>query len=574
MSAHQKMRIAELAVLMVIGGIIESFSVSMMLPFMEIAMNPEETMNNKYVVALCEFFGIDSSRTFLIFLTIVLAVLYVLKNIYLMAEYSMQYRFVYGNMFMMKSKMLNHLIHRPYEYFLNLNSGEMLRIINNDISGAFNVLTTLLSLFTEIMVSMMLLGVVFLMAPMITVTVAALMLILLALINVIIKPILRKAAIDAQKALTSTNKWLLQSIQGIKDVKVMGKEDFFCQNFDLYGKITVKTGQISQTVNLVPRFLIEAVSMSSMFVIVAVMLYRGTDLQSIVPTLTTIAMAAIRLLPSVNRMSSSIATIAYNEPFLDKTIENIKGIEQGMLRPGLIKADESETSAKIAVPGVWKQISFHNISYHYPNSEKYVLQNASFEIKRGEAVGIIGASGAGKTTAVDIILGLLMPESGHIYIDDVDIFENIPQWIAQVGYIPQMIFMLDDSIRSNVAFGISSENVDDEDVWKALEEAALDDFVRSLPEKLDTEIGERGVRLSGGQRQRIGIARALYRNPEVLFFDEATSALDTETEDAIMESIHKLQGQKTIIIIAHRLTTIANCTHVFKVENGSITKER
>ena len=234
LSAHQKMRIAELAVLMVIGGMIESFSVSLMLPFMNIAMDPGETMNNKYVIALCEFFGIGSSETFLIFLALVLAVLYVLKNIYLMAEYSVQYRFVYGNMFMIKSKMLNHLIHKPYEYFLNLSSGEMLRIINNDLSGAFNVLTTLLSLFTEVVVSMMLLGVVFLMTPVITAAVAVLMLILLAIINLILKPILKKAALEEQEALTGTNKWLLQSIQGIKEVKVMGKEAFFCQNFNFY----------------------------------------------------------------------------------------------------------------------------------------------------------------------------------------------------------------------------------------------------------------------------------------------------------------------------------------------------
>ena len=221
-----------------------------------------------------------------------------------------------------------------------------------------------------------------------------------------------------------------------------------------------------------------------------------------------------------------------------------------------------------------QSVELSDITYSYPNAEHPVLEHANMVIPVGKSVGIVGSSGSGKTTAIDILLGLLSPQEGHVLVDGVDIQQDYSGWLSHLGYIPQMIFMLDDTIRANVAFGIPKENVAEEQVWRALEEAQLKDFVESLPEGLDTTIGERGVRLSGGQRQRIGIARVLYTDPELLIFDEATSALDNETEAAIMESINALHGKKTLVIIAHRLTTIEECDMVYRVENGDIVRER
>ena len=217
------------------------------------------------------------------------------------------------------------------------------------------------------------------------------------------------------------------------------------------------------------------------------------------------------------------------------------------------------------------RIELKDISFHYPDSDTYIFRHANMEIQKGQSVGIMGPSGAGKSTIVDILLGLLHAESGQILCDGADIFSNYDSWLAQIGYIPQSIYLIDESIRENIAFGIDADKVSEERIWEILKEAQLDEFIRSLPEGLDTRIGDRGVRLSGGQRQRIGIARALYHNPEILVFDEATSALDNDTEAALMEAINSFHGKKTMIIIAHRLNTIEKCDRIYKVADETIT---
>ena len=577
LSKHQKLRIFELAVLMVIGGILETLSVSLILPFMDIVMNPEETMKKSYVQWVCNLFGIESSKTFLLVLSLVLAALYIFKNIYLLIEYNFQYRFVYGNMFIMQQRLLDNIIRKPYEYFLSLSSADVIRIINTDTPQVFQLLTTMLLLFTELVVSTMLIAAVFIIAPDITIIMAVVLLLLVIIINRGIKPIVRNAGLETQTSLSGMNKWLLQSIQGIKEIKVTGREDYFEDNYNRNGHKYVNSLRKNYLLQVVPRFLIEASCMSVVFIIVGIFIYRGADIETMIPTLTAIAAAAVRLLPSVNRVSSGLASISYNEPMLDKLIENLREVS-GKQDVGLamrFDGDRNDTdidTGNVNVDRLQNQIDFCNISYKYPTGESYVLKNASMTIHKGQSVGIVGTTGSGKTTSIDILLGLLLPQEGQISVDGMDIQRDMKVWLNQIGYIPQEIFMLDDTIRANVAFG--EDEINDDEVWHALKEAALDDFVKSLSDGLDTEIGERGVRLSGGQKQRIGIARALYHNPDILFFDEATSSLDNETEAAIMESVNSLQGKKTMIIIAHRLTTIENCDVVYRVEDGKIVKER
>lgn len=566
LSTHQKVRIVQLGIMMVIGGMIETVSVSLILPFMNIIMEPEKTMEKWYAKLICNFFGLQSDRSFLVFIGTSLAAIYILKNVYLMFEYSFQYRFVYGNMFDMQKKLLRAFIHRPYEYFLKVNSGEIVRIINNDTSNAFNILTVLLNLFTELIVSVLLIISIFIITPAVTLCIAALLGVLLISIFHFIKPVLRKASLNVQKGSGGMNKWLLQSIQGIKEIKVMKEEEFFQKNYDKNGGLYVGAIRWNQTLSVAPRFIIEGVCMGTMFIVVSAMIYRGTELESIIPILTAVAMAAVRLLPSVNRISTALSSVAYGEPMLDKVIENLEMFNSNELSK---KIELEQKNNNLSFENA---IDFHEISFRYPDAEDDVLNKSSFTLKNGESIGLVGPSGAGKTTTVDIILGLLNPYSGNVLVDGIDISYNISGWLNNIGYIPQTIFMLDSSIRDNISFG---ENIDsDEDIWIALEEAAIDDFVKSLPDGLDTQIGERGVRLSGGQRQRIGIARALFRNPKVLIFDEATSALDNDTEAAIMDSINNLKGHKTMIIIAHRLSTIKGCDHIYRVENKRIVKER
>jgi ABC-type multidrug transport system fused ATPase/permease subunit len=301
---------------------------------------------------------------------------------------------------------------------------------------------------------------------------------------------------------------------------------------------------------------------------ILVLIVSGADVSGMVSLFAAFGIAAMRLLPAASRINNQMTSMAFNEPFFFNVSDNL--IEE--------TSDENTdisyaVVAKEKLP-VTRDVRLDHITYHYPNSDKLIFDDASVTFPIGKSIGIVGASGAGKTTVIDILLGLLNLQGGRVLADDVDIKTHYREWLANVGYIPQMIFLLDADIRKNVAFGIPDEEIDEEKLWHALKEAQLDEFIKTLPEGVNTGIGERGIRLSGGQRQRIGIARALYNDPEVLILDEATSALDNDTEAAIMESVNRLHGKKTLIIIAHRLQTIEKCDMVYRVEDGKITKER
>ncbi len=569
LSRHQKIRIFQLGILMVIGGFMEMLSVSLVLPFMNAVMEPEKTMQSKYVMMVCDLFGMHSSRSFLMLVAVALAAIYILKNAFLIFQNNIQYRFVYNNQFQTQCKLLHNYLSRPYEFYLQANSGEIMRVIGSDTNQTFYLLINLLSLFTELVVSVTLTITVIVISPLLTLSIAGILLVVVALILLVIRPMLRRMSLATQKADAKQNMWLLQSIQGIKELKVMRKESYFEKNYRENGSITMTALRKKNVLTNFPRYFIEAVSMSSLFLILAVLIYRGQDLETLVPVVSAIAMAAVRLLPSINRITSSLASAAYAEPMLDKTIENLQGMDAYERQNS-----EAQKESRGAVKRFENEFGFSDVTYRYPNADYPVLENASLKIRKGESVGIVGASGAGKTTAVDILLGLLKLENGKVMIDGTDIRMDMDGWLTQIGYIPQSIFMLDDTLRANVAFGIDAAEIDDNKVWTALEEAALADFVRTLPEGLDTRLGDRGIRLSGGQRQRVGIARALYANPEILFFDEATSALDNDTESAIMESINHLHGTKTMVIIAHRLTTIENCDIVYRVKDHKVIREK
>ena len=448
-----------------------------------------------------------------------------------------------------------------------------MRIINSDPREAFMLLVTLLSMFTELVVSSMLLMAIFIMAPMATLIIAVLLSSLLLFVNFFLRPIIRRASLSLQKSATGMNTWLLQAIQGIKELKVLNKEVFFLRNYEVNGQAYIASWRKYQILQITPRYLIEAVCMSALFLAVAIMIILGTELETVIPILSAIAMATIRLLPSMTRISGALTQIAYGEPILDRMIEHIKITQTASAH--LTTTARTDKNSKYTVQEKNNNLlSLKDIVFSYPHSSKEVLSHADFHIKSGETIGIVGASGAGKTTLADIILGLLTPKEGHFFLKDQDITDNIASLHSSIGYIPQSIFMLDDTIAANIAFGVPKEQISQPLLERVVKEAALESFIQELPEGLNTEIGERGVRLSGGQRQRIGIARALYREPNILILDEATSALDNETEEAIMESINHLKGKKTMIIIAHRLSTIENCDHVYRVQDGKIIIER
>ena len=578
LSRGQKLRVIIIAILMIIGAAFETLGVGLIIPLITAIMNPDIITTNKYAALVCEILDLHSSKTFIIVVIIALIFVYIFKNVFIFFEYYVQYRFICNNRFFVQGRLMEAYLHRPYEFFLNAESGEIVRIITSDAKNVFDLLSTVMFFFTEGVIAVALTIVIIMTDPLIALLMAAVLIGAMLLSNRVIKPILRKAGKKYQNNTAKMNKWLLQSITGIKEVKVARKEEYFLDQFSQYGRKAIDSEKKNLVLGQVPRLSIEAFSISAMLAVIAMLMLRGREIDSMLPQLSAFAMAAVRLMPGVNRMTGALNQMSYYEPALDKMIEHLS-VADRWEQDSKDEAVDSEPYGNVHKTSgthitLNDKMELSDISFSYPNTEKSVLEHADMVIPVGKSVGVVGASGAGKTTAIDILLGLLKPQEGEVLADGVNIQEDYKGWLSHLGYIPQMIFMLDDTIRANVAFGVADSDVDDEQVWKALEEAQLKDFVKGLPEGLDTTIGERGVRLSGGQRQRIGIARALYTDPELLIFDEATSALDNETEAAIMESINALHGSKTLIIIAHRLTTIAECDIVYRVENGKITRER
>lgn len=566
MSRGQKLRIGIIILMMLIGGVLETLSVSLILPLVTAIMKPNFIETNKYAKIVCELFDLHSANTFMIIVIFALIAMYIGKNLFLYLEYYTQTRFVCNNRYALQQKLMQSYITRPYEFFLNESSAEVMRVITSDVSASFTLLSTLMSLFTELVICFALGITIVAVDPMMAGFVAVILLILMILLGVVMKPILRNAGKRLQTSNAATSKWLMQSMHGIKEVKVAAKESFFVEQYAKAGRVSIECEKKYTVMGNIPKLMIEAVTVSGMLGVIAVMMFRGKNVLDLMPQISAFAMAAVRLLPSANRVSSAFNNISYQEPMLDKMIENMRDISEW---EG--KGDDVIHKMDITLE---KQVELHDITYHYPNSEEPVLRNANMVIPVGKSVGIVGVSGAGKTTVVDILLGLLKPEKGQVLADGKNIEEDYRGWLSHLSYIPQNIYMLDDTIRANVAFGFDPKKVSDEQIWKALREAQLEDFVETLPAGLDTSIGERGVRLSGGQRQRIGIARALFADPELIILDEATSALDNDTETAIMDAINAFHGKKTLVIIAHRLTTIEECDMVFRVEDERIKKER
>lgn len=576
LNQHQRNRVIILFFMMLIGAGFEVISVSMMLPLVTAIMNPDIITENAFCVWVCEKFGIATHVDFVIWCIIALIIIFIVKAAYLTFEYSIQYRFVFNNRFMTQSRLLEVYLNRPYEYFLSAQSGEIVRVVQSDAGNSFDMLTVVLNFATEAVVSVVIITAIFVINPFMTIFVAASLLILMAVLEKLFHPFLSKEGEIYQRTYAETNKWLLQSISGIKEIKVTETEGFFLDNFVKYGQKMVNAARWSSTLQNVPRNLIELVSVCSMMIVLGIMIAAGHELDSLLPSLSAFVMAAVKLLPSANRMVASVTQVTFYEPALDNMLEKLAVLEEQ------VSGDSGEMEDLPLI----KEIRLMKIDYTYPGGEKKIFDQADFVVPVGSSVGIIGTSGAGKTTAVDILLGLLKPQAGQVLADGVDVSTNMQGWLAHIGYIPQMIFMLDDTIRANVVFGhieansvkgrgrLDSDTDAEKAVWSALEEAQLADFVKTLPKGIDTAIGERGMRLSGGQRQRIGIARALFMNPDVLVFDEATSALDNETEEAIMQSINALHGKKTMIIIAHRLTTIEGCDMVYRAGEGKILLEK
>ncbi len=565
----QKVHLMFLGIMIFVGGIVETLGVSAMLPVISVILDQESLQSYEIVGTVMDILHIENMQAFTMFLLAMLIAVYVLKNLYTVWLTYEQNRFITINKNKMISQVLREFLNRPYEFYLDADIPTVFRMTDSDIPNLFQLMMVLLQFASEAIVFIFLAGVLVVTDWKMAVMMVGVFGIVTVLMSKGMKPRLNALGKKNQEIQSRIAKWRIQAIYGIKDVKVLHREEFFAYNYENSGRYGATLSQKYAVLNCIPKNLIETVFIGSLVGYIMVYIGTGNDVDKLVTVLSIYAVAAIRLMPCLNRINTYLAEIAYNQPCLDYVYENMKVSRKSMEENSYLRTGDYGKKM-----GIHDKIELKNITYAYPNTEKKIFDQANMTIPYGKSVGIMGTSGAGKSTAVDIILGLLHVQEGSITCDGKNIFESYASWLAQVGYIPQTIYLVDESIRENIGFGIKVEDIDEKRVWETLEEAQLKDFVESLPEGLDTKVGDRGVRLSGGQRQRIGIARALYHNPEILVFDEATSALDNETEAALMEAINSFHGKKTMIIIAHRLNTIENCDIIYKVSEGKIEEVR
>ncbi len=567
----QKRQLVGLAVLILIGGVLETLGVSLLLPVVEVLMNPEDIMDNKVVAVVVDILNIQTSTQLIIIMLATLIIIYIVKNAYLLFQTYVQNTFVTRNRNRMISRVMREFLNRPYEVYLGADIPTVFRLTDSDIPNAFQLILVLIQMVTEIVVVVSLCIVVVVISPAMSLFIVAIFLGMTLIITKVLKPRLNDIGHRNQAIQSRIAKWRIQSIYGLKDVKVLHREEFFVRNYYESGAIGANVARNYAVFNNLPRLLIETVFMVSVLFFIMLYMLRGGDMEVLFPQLSAMAVAAIRIMPGTNRINTYLSEIAYSQPCLDYLYENLNE-SMKMDVNGSVTGLTNEEKPELPKVELQDKIVLDHITYAYPNTDKNIFTDAHMEVKKGQSVGIMGPSGAGKSTIVDILLGLLHVQSGTITCDGVNIFDNYAAWLSKIGYIPQSIYLIDESIRDNIAFGIDADRIDDKRIWEVLEEAQLKEFVEELPEGLDTTIGDRGVRISGGQRQRLGIARALYHNPEILVFDEATSALDTDTEKAVMDAINNFHGRKTMVIIAHRLNTIAKCDVIYKVEDEKITE--
>ena len=563
-SKRDKYKIALLLCIMVAGSFLELLGVAVFQPFVNIIMMPDSIQENPYLARIYQMFGCSTTESFLTVVALGIIVIYVVKNVYLWVEQNLIMKFTYGMQQKLSTRLLTTYLSEPYTFHLNKNIAELQRSMQEDTGLFTQVLMHTLQLVAEVVVCIVLGVYLFTVSNSITVVIVGLLILCVVLFTKITKRFTEQLGKEAQVYKGKLYQWVNQSLGGVKEVKVLNREEFFVSSYKKYYGLYIKGVRINRLLSITPKYMVEAVCMTGLLIAIIIKLNFGHgELENFIPQLATFAVAAFRLLPSVGRINEHVNNILYAVPSVDLIYGDLKGIEDYQESKG--EEEGKEWSFEHG-------ITAKHITYAYPNTDTNVLEDANCVIPKGKTGAFIGSSGAGKTTMADIILGLLAPQRGKILVDDIDVFKNLTMWHHQIGYIPQVIYLSDDTIRNNIAFGIHEDQIDEEAVRTALKKAQLAEFVDTLPDGLDTIVGDRGVRLSGGQRQRIGIARALYHDPEILVLDEATSALDNETETAVMEAIESLQGSKTMIIIAHRLTTIQNADIIYEVGDGKVTE--
>jgi ABC-type multidrug transport system fused ATPase/permease subunit len=547
--------------LMLVGMLLETLGIGLVIPAM--AVMTQGDLASKYPAAapLLQLLGNPDHNRLLVGGMLVLVGVYVVKTVFLGYLAWRQSCFSYELQADLSYRLFAGYLRQPYSFHLQRNSAQLIRNTINSVNGITNVIQQGLILISEGFVlvgfSVLLLWVEPVGALVVVSTLGA--------AAWLFQRVTRRRIARWGKASQHHEGLRIQHLQqglgGAKDVKLLGREGDFLAQYRIHNSSSATVNEHRSTLQAFPRLWLELLAVTGLAALVLIMIEQGKPMEALLPTLGVFTAAAFRLMPSMNRVMAAMQSMRFSVPVIDTVNAEIRLV------------DTPDVVASGIVRPLAGTLSLDHIVFKYPTAQAPSLVGITLSVPKGSSAGFIGGSGAGKSTLIDVILGLLTPDSGAVRVDGIDIKENLRGWQDQIGYVPQSIFLTDDSLRRNIAFGIANEKIDEAAVLQALQSAQLDQFVSELAEGLDTVVGERGIRLSGGQRQRIGIARALYHDPAVLVLDEATSSLDTETESGVMEAVRALQGKKTILIVAHRLSTVAHCDYLYRLEQGVVVEE-
>ena len=564
-TTKEKMICAFIVVMMLIGALLEALGIGAIMPLLALMSDENYLQKHPDIANVAYSFGITTHRDFIMASTIMLILIYLIKNLYLIFQTRVQIYFALNKQISLSKKLLAFYLSKPYEFHLKNNSAILIRNVCNFVEQVISsLLLSEFYLFAEIITALGIWGMLLWVDPITAIITAGLIGGLVAMTIYQMNREIKKQGIIRSEHSAELLKWLNQGLGSVKETTVMGKKSFFinrfCNAYDKYGQAHAKYQFLTQ----LPRMFIEILAVGGLLLLVVFKLSLGSNPAEIVPLLGAISLAAFRLMPSATRIISYSNNIQYFLPVLNMIYDDLRAAVNQKVN---IDVDSHK---KLAFQN---KIAFQNLEFSYSGTDRKVLSGVSFEIKKGDFVGIIGQSGAGKTTFVDILLGLFCPTEGKILIDGVDVQSDIDGWRKNLAYVPQSIYLIDGSIKENIALGVDVSDVDIELLNRVIGMAELTEFVNNLPDGIETSVGERGVMLSGGQRQRIGIARALYQQPDILILDEATSALDNDTEKSITDTILNLKGEITIISIAHRLSTLVDCDYKLEFFHGKVRRE-
>jgi ABC-type multidrug transport system fused ATPase/permease subunit len=552
---RQRREGAMLVLLMVGGMVMETLGIGMVIPAMMLLTQQDLGARFPQLYAWLNLGAYGRDQVVIVGM-LLLAAVFTAKCAYVAFVTSRQFRFVFRVQAHVSRELFISYLHKPWTFHLQRNSAELVRnviVATNELT-----MTGLLAVLLLVTEGLVVLGISLLLLwiePLGALCSAAFLASFGYLFNRATRRAVRRAGEERQQHEEQRIRWLQQALGGAKELKLLAREEGVIAQYTPPNEASARIGQYSATLQALPKLWLELLAVLGLVVLVVTLVLQGKPVEGLVPTLGMFAAAAFRLIPSLNRILGSVQYLRMSIPVID------------MLHSELHAPVEHPAPAGATTP-LREGLRVQGLAVRYEDAAQPAISGVDFSIERGTTVGFIGGSGSGKSTLIDAMLGLLPAEKGRILADGADIHGDLRGWQSRIGYVPQAMFLTDDSIRRNIAFGLPDEMIDEAAVARALSAAQLDEFIRGLPEGLETPVGERGVRLSGGQRQRIAIARALYHNPEVLVLDEATSALDAETEDGVMQAINALHGSKTILIVTHRASTLAYCDRVVRVEDG------